>query len=87
MRAESMWSSMATTTFTSASPRRSDIQQFVVGTGGKNHYDITTKSPGSKKRIGDRYGVLRLDLLSDGTYTACIRDDRRQRGRQRPQYL
>ena len=48
--------------------KRSDIQQFVVGTGGKNHYRITTKAPGSKKRIGNRYGVLRLDLSSDGTY-------------------
>jgi len=48
--------------------KRSDIQQFVVGTGGKNHYSITTKAPGSQKRIGDRYGVLRLDLASDGTY-------------------
>jgi 3',5'-cyclic AMP phosphodiesterase CpdA len=48
--------------------KRSDVQQFVVGTGGKNHYDITTKAPGSRKRIGDRYGVLRLDLASDGTY-------------------
>ncbi|HUV47497.1 MAG TPA: metallophosphoesterase [Actinomycetes bacterium] len=48
--------------------KRSGMQQFVVGTGGKNHYNITTKAPGSKKRIGDRYGVLRLDLSSDGTY-------------------
>ena len=48
--------------------KRSDIQQFVVGTGGKSHYGITTKAPGSKKRIDDRYGVLRLDLSSDGTY-------------------
>jgi hypothetical protein len=48
--------------------KRSGIQQFVVGTGGKNHYKITTKAPGSKKRIGDRYGVLRLDLASNGTY-------------------
>lgn len=48
--------------------KRSDIQQFTAGTGGKNHYDITTKAPGSLKRIGDRYGVLRLDLVSDGTY-------------------
>ncbi|MCZ3389148.1 MAG: metallophosphoesterase [Actinomycetia bacterium] len=48
--------------------KRSDIQQFVVGTGGKNHYDITTKAPGSRKRVNDRYGVLRLDLSSDGTY-------------------
>ncbi|MEO8106860.1 MAG: metallophosphoesterase [Actinomycetes bacterium] len=48
--------------------KRSDIQQFVVGTGGKNHYGINTKAPGSKKRFGNRYGVLRLDLASDGTY-------------------
>lgn len=48
--------------------KRSDIQQFTVGTGGKNHYDITTKAAGSKKRIGDRYGVLRLELSPDGTY-------------------
>jgi predicted phosphodiesterase len=48
--------------------KRSDIQQFIGGTGGKNRYGITTKAPGSKKRIGDRYGVIRLDLSSDGTY-------------------
>jgi len=48
--------------------KRSDIQQFVVGTGGKSHYDITTKAPGSKKRINDRYGVLSLVLASNGTY-------------------
>lgn len=48
--------------------KRSDVQQFTVGTGGKNHYDITTKAPGSKKRIDNRYGVLRLELSPDGTY-------------------
>jgi hypothetical protein len=48
--------------------KRSDIQQFTVGTGGKSHYSITTKAPGSRKRIDNRYGVLRLDLRSDGTY-------------------
>jgi hypothetical protein len=44
------------------------MQQFLVGTGGKNHYDITTKAPGSRERIGNRYGVLRLTLRPDGTY-------------------
>jgi hypothetical protein len=44
------------------------IQQFIAGTGGKNHYEITTKAPGSLERMGRRYGVLRLDLSSDGTY-------------------
>jgi 3',5'-cyclic AMP phosphodiesterase CpdA len=48
--------------------KRSGMQQFTVGTGGKNHYDITTKAPGSRVRKGNRYGVLRLDLSSDGTY-------------------
>lgn len=48
--------------------KRSGIQEFVVGTGGKSHYDFTTKTPGSKKRIGNRYGVLRLDLMSNGKY-------------------
>lgn len=48
--------------------KRSDIQQFIAGTGGKNHYNITTKAPGSRERISDRYGVLRLDLSSDGNY-------------------
>jgi hypothetical protein len=48
--------------------KRSDMQQFTVGTGGKNHYAITTKAPGSRKRYGHRYGVLRLDLVSNGSY-------------------
>jgi hypothetical protein len=48
--------------------KRSGMQQFTVGTGGKNHYDITTKAPGSRTRYGHRYGVLRLDLSSNGTY-------------------
>ena len=48
--------------------KKSDIQQFTAGTGGKNHYDITTKALGSRERIGNRYGVLRLDLSSDGRY-------------------
>lgn len=48
--------------------KKSGIQSFVVGTGGKNHYDITTKAKGSRERIGNRYGVLRLLLRPDGTY-------------------
>jgi hypothetical protein len=48
--------------------KRSGMQQFTVGTGGKNHYDITTKAPGSRVRKDNRYGVLRLDLSSNGTY-------------------
>ena len=48
--------------------KRSDMQQFTVGTGGKNHYSITTKAPGSRTRYGNRYGVLRLDLVSSASY-------------------
>jgi hypothetical protein len=48
--------------------KRGGMQQFTVGTGGKNHYDITTKAEGSRTRYGNRYGVLRLDLASNGTY-------------------
>ena len=48
--------------------KRSGMRQFTVGTGGKNHYTITSKAPGSQKRIGKRYGVLKLSLVSDGRY-------------------
>jgi hypothetical protein len=48
--------------------KRSDMVQFTVGTGGKSHYSITTKARGSRERIDNRYGVLRLDLSSDGSY-------------------
>jgi 3',5'-cyclic AMP phosphodiesterase CpdA len=44
------------------------VQEFVVGTGGKSHYAITTKAPGSRKRIGHRYGVLRLTLHPNRSY-------------------
>jgi len=48
--------------------KKDGMEQFLVGTGGKNHYDITTKSPGSQARIGHRYGVLKLTLRSGGRY-------------------
>ncbi len=44
------------------------VQQFTVGTGGKNHYDITTSARGSLKVIGQRYGVLELTMDPRGTY-------------------
>ena len=40
------------------------IQQFVVGTGGKNHYTITSVKPNSVIRNTDTYGFLRLTLHS-----------------------
>ncbi len=48
---------------------RSDdgIRQFVVGTGGRNLYEIKTILPNSEKRINDQFGVLELDL-KDGKY-------------------
>jgi hypothetical protein len=45
------------------------IQQFTVGTGGKNHYDITAATPGSLKVINDRYGVLLLTMYPDQRYS------------------
>ena len=38
------------------------IQQFVVGTGGKNHYTFTTTLPNSLVRNSDTYGILKLTL-------------------------
>jgi len=44
------------------------VQQFTVGTGGKNPYDITASARGSLKVIGQRYGVLKLTMDPRGTY-------------------
>ena len=38
------------------------IQEFVVGTGGKNHYAFTTIQPNSVVRNPDTYGILKLTL-------------------------
>ncbi len=38
------------------------IREFVVGTGGKNHYGFTTVQPNSEIRNADTYGVLKLTL-------------------------
>jgi glycosyl hydrolase family 99/calcineurin-like phosphoesterase family protein len=38
------------------------IQQFVVGTGGKNHYALTAIQANSAVRNTDTYGVLKLTL-------------------------
>jgi len=38
------------------------IQEFVVGTGGKNHYSFTTIQANSTARNSDTYGVLKLTL-------------------------
>lgn len=38
------------------------IREFVVGTGGKNHYSVTTPQPNSEVTRTDTYGVLQLTL-------------------------
>jgi acid phosphatase type 7 len=38
------------------------IRQFVVGTGGKNHYALTTLKPNTEVQNVDTYGVLKLTL-------------------------
>ncbi len=40
------------------------IQQFVVGTGGKNHYAFNPTQPNSLVRNSDTYGILKLTLHS-----------------------
>lgn len=48
-----------------ADPERG-IRQFVVGTGGKNHYAVPTSQPRSEVANGDTHGVLELKLGSAG---------------------
>jgi acid phosphatase type 7 len=38
------------------------IREFVVGTGGKNHYSFNTPQPNSEVRNSDTYGVIKLTL-------------------------
>jgi hypothetical protein len=38
------------------------MRQFVVGTGGKNHYALTTLKPNTQVQNVDTYGVLKLTL-------------------------
>lgn len=38
------------------------IRQFVVGTGGKNHYELNETQANSQVRNADTYGVLKLTL-------------------------
>jgi hypothetical protein len=38
------------------------IQEFVVGTGGKNHYQFMSVQPNSVVRNPDTYGILKLTL-------------------------
>ncbi|MPZ24255.1 MAG: alkaline phosphatase [Dehalococcoidia bacterium] len=51
-----------------ASGQRVDegIRQFVVGTGGKNHYEVGPPIPNSEIADGETFGVLKLDLRPGG---------------------
>jgi hypothetical protein len=42
------------------------IREFVVGTGGKNHYALGTPPPNVEKANGDTFGVLHLTLRATG---------------------
>ena len=42
------------------------IREFVVGTGGKNHYPFSTPQPNSEVRNSDTFGVLKLMLRPKG---------------------
>jgi acid phosphatase type 7 len=42
------------------------IRQFVVGTGGKNHYAVNAATANSEVRNGTTYGVLKLTLRPAG---------------------
>lgn len=46
----------------SGSPDAGGIRQFVVGTGGKNHYGFQSILPTSRARTSDTFGVLQLTL-------------------------
>jgi hypothetical protein len=41
------------------------IREFIVGTGGRSHYDFGEIQPNSEVRNNDTYGVLALTLLRD----------------------
>jgi hypothetical protein len=44
------------------SDRAFGIREFVVGTGGRSHYDFGTTKPNSKRRESGTFGILELTL-------------------------
>lgn len=52
------------------------MTQFVVGSGGKEFYQLGDPAPKSKVRFDDRVGVLRMTLSSDATYDYAFIDAR-----------
>lgn len=54
----------------------SGMTQFVVGSGGKELYELGSKASKSQVRFDDRVGVLRLTLSSEGEYDYAFIDSR-----------
>jgi 3',5'-cyclic AMP phosphodiesterase CpdA len=52
-------------TATGAADPTSGLTEFVVGTGGRSHYQFTAIQPNSLVRNQDTYGVLRLALSAN----------------------
>jgi 3',5'-cyclic AMP phosphodiesterase CpdA len=51
---------------------RHGLREFVVGTGGRSHYQVTD-ARGLKRAVDDRFGVLVLTLRTDHTYRWAFR--------------
>ena len=49
-----------------ASDSARGMREFVVGTGGRNHYSFPSPQPNSEVRNGDTFGVLRVTLHANG---------------------
>jgi hypothetical protein len=56
-----------------ADPKRG-IREFVVGTGGRNHYAISTLQPNSEAHDSSTFGVLKLILHPVGFDWEFVRD-------------
>jgi 3',5'-cyclic AMP phosphodiesterase CpdA len=50
----------------SGEPSDTGVRQFVVGTGGKSHYDFRNPAAHSEVRNDSTYGALELDLRANG---------------------
>jgi hypothetical protein len=57
-----------------ANARSDGVREFVVGTGGASLTSFDSPKPNSQVRISD-YGILRMDLGDDETYSWAFLDD------------
>ena len=44
------------------------IREFIVGTGGRSHYAVTSLKPNSQVSNGSTYGVLKLTLSASSYF-------------------